>query len=293
MSKDEIIKKELALTSFNIDDIEDELFKMRSEGLKRGAWTGFSGLDELWTLKRSGQTYLIAPPATGKSSFINEIIDNLISYSKWKVVIWSPETGAAKDVYNELLWTHCKKPFIKNKAGVNCSDDEARAAIEFLRDNIRVLDFGMQGVTIDMIFSQVGRLIEEENFHPDLVIIDPYADLVTSSSKGLRDDLAIMEFTSKLRRYNARFQTHTILAIHTKVMEKKNGKTVAGEAISYFPKPTMNDIQGGTMFARKGFFIVSLWRPPVGLPKGEEGDFYEDNETVVSVVKAKPRWLVW
>jgi hypothetical protein len=284
MEKENLIKS----ISYDIGEMEEELFKMRNEGLKKGAWTGFSELDKLWTLKAGYQTFLIAPPHAGKSSFINEIVINLIEFSKWNVVIWSPETGSARDVYNELLWTKCRKPFIKNKAGINSTDEEAREAIHELSNKVKVLDFGMQGVTVDMIFHQVARFIDE-GWKPDLVIIDPFADLLTSSSKGLRDDLAIAEFTSKLRRYSSNYSVHTLLAIHTKVMDKKDGKTISGEKVSYFPKPTMNDIQGGTMFARKGFFIVSLWRPTEGLPKGEDGEYYQGNETVVCVVKAKPK----
>jgi hypothetical protein len=281
-------KNPIKAIAYDLADMEAEMFKMRSEGLKRGAWTGFSELDKLWTLKKGYQTFLIAPPHQGKSSFINEIVINLIEFSKWKIVIWSPETGSARDVYNELLWTKCKKPFIKNKAGINSTDEEAREAMHELANQIKVLDFGMQGVTVDMIFNQVARFIDE-GWKPDLVIIDPYIDLVTESSKGVRDDIAISNFCSKLRRYSSNYDIHTLLAIHTKTMDKKDGKTISGEKISYFPRPTMNDIQGGTTFARKGFFIVSLWRPVEGLPKGDDGEYYQGNETVVCVVKAKPK----
>lgn len=276
--------------SYSITELEDELLKMRNEGLKRGAWLGFSKLDELWTMKRASTTWLVAPPHAGKSSFINEIIVNLINFSKFKIIIWSPETGDSKAVFNELLWTTCKRPFIKNKKGINATDEEVRKAIKLLKDNVEVLDFGLQPVTVEMIYAQVSRLREEKNFDADLLIIDPLTDLKTGKNDGQRDDIALEEFSSKVRRYSAHNDIHTMVAVHTKAMGRREGKTITGEKIEYVGRPTMDDIAGGQTLARRGMMIVTLWRPKEGLVKdSEKGEAYVKNETVVCVVKAKPK----
>jgi energy-coupling factor transporter ATP-binding protein EcfA2 len=274
--------------AYSMDDCFDNLFKMRHAGLKRGAWTGFKVLDELYTVKKGSMTYLVAPSHCGKTSFLNELMTNLIEFSKWKIVIYSPETGTPSDVFNELLWTRCKKPFVCNKKGYNATEDEAKEAIEFLKDNIRILDFGLQLPTIDMIYSQVARL-KEEGFNADMLVIDPAVEVKTGKSQGMRDDIAIEELTNKIRRFSSHYDIHTLIAIHTRQMEKKKGKLVSGEEVWYMPAPTMNDIQSGLTWARKGMMILTLWRPPAGLPKGDTGDCYVDNEMVISVVKARPK----
>lgn len=275
--------------SQSMDDLKEELMQMRTEGLKKGAWTGFSALSELYSLKRGSTTYLVAAPHVGKSSFLNEIIDNLICFSHWKIVIFSPETGAAKDVYNELLWTHLKSPFIKNKKGINASDEEVRDAFRVLRNNVRVLDFGIKDVTVDMIYQQVTRLREEEDFDADMIIIDPFTELKTDAAKGMREDLAIGDILTKIRRYSSKFDVHTLVAVHTKTLTTVSGKDINGNNILYYPAPTMFDIAGGNMWSRKGMFILTLWRPPQGLPYGDEGQFYYGDETIVKIVKAKPK----
>lgn len=263
---------------------------MRTEGLKRGAWTGFSSLDEHYTVKRGSSTLIIAPPHAGKSSFINELIDNLVRFSGFKFVVYSPETGSQEDVLNEILWTHCKKPVIKNKSNYFVSDEEFEEAMALFEDNIRVLDFGMQEVTIDMIFAQVERLREDEDFDADVVIIDPYAEIKTSESNGVRTDIAVNEFLNKMRRYSSKYDVHTMLAVHTRDIALKVDKNQYGQEVRYAPPAKATEIQGGQMFFRKAFFIVSLWRAPKDVSTGKpDGSVWEGNETVVEILKAKPK----
>lgn len=275
--------------SASMDDLQADLMQMRNEGLKKGAWLGFAGLDELWTMKRGSTTYLVAPPHVGKSSFINEIVDNLICFSGWKVVIFSPETGCAKDVYNELLWTHLKIPFIKNKKNINASDADVADAFRVLRNNVRVLDFGIKDVTIDMIYQQVLRLKEAEGFDADLLIIDPFTEIKSDVSRGAREDIAIGELLTKIRRYSSKYDLHTLVAVHTKTLEFSVAKDINGNAMRYQAQASMFDVAGGNMWSRKGMMIITLWRPPVGLPYGDDGQYYYGDETVVKIEKAKPK----
>ena len=283
-------KEELLINKFSFDmsDCVANLRNMRDSGLLRGAWTGFAGLDAIYTVKRGSMTYLVASPHCGKSALINELVINLIEFSKFKVILYSPETGTPSDVFVELLWSYCKKPYIKNKKGYNCTDGEAELAINFLKENVVILDFGLQLPTIDMIYAQVARL-KDEGFDADLLIIDPAVEIQSSKSKGVREDIAVEELTNKIRRFSSHNDIHTLIAIHTKSMEKRKGTTVAGEEIWYYPQPTMNDIAGGQTWARKGMMILTLWRPPKGFPKGDSGEFYEDNELVIEAVKARPK----
>lgn len=276
--------------SHSLDDVRSNLTNMRSDGLRKGAWLGFSHLDELWTLKRGSTTYLVAPPHVGKSSFINEIVDNLIKYSGYKVVIFSPETGSPEDVFNELIWTHCKKPFIKNKAGIYASDADVEEAFRMFGSNIRVLDFGLKDVTINMIYEEVTRLREEEGFDADLLIVDPMAEVKTASSSGVRDDIAIGDVLNKVRRYSSKYDIHTILAVHTVNIGLQTFKDANGSEVRVSPKAKMSEIAGGQMYARKGMMIIILWRPPANCERKDgSGELYRENETIVIVEKAKPK----
>lgn len=276
--------------SHSLRETRSNLMNMRNDGLRKGAWLGFSHLDRLWTLKRGSTTYLVAPPHVGKTSFLNEIVDNLIKFSGFKVIIFSPETGSSEDIYNELIWTHCKKPFIKNKAGVYASDAEVDEAFRLFEDNIRVLDFGLKDVTINMIYEEVTRLREEEDFNADLLIVDPMAEIKTSSANGVRDDIAIGDVLNKVRRYSSKYDIHTILAVHTRDIGLQVFKDASGEEVRVAPKAKMSEIAGGQMYARKGMMIVVLWRPPANCEKKDgSGGYYRDNETIVIIEKAKPK----
>lgn len=282
----------------SIKDVTPALKEMRANGLKRGAWLGFEELDKHWSLKRGSTTYFMAAPASGKTAFMNEIICNLVDFSDFKILIWSPETGSPQDIVNELMWSHMRRPFIKNKAGVYASDTEVSVSMNKLKDNIVVLDFERKDVSLSMIYDEI-EVLKEKGFDADVVIIDPFTEIVDDKDrdKNLRSDELLGRKLSYVSRASVSLDIHTIICVHTSNLGNMMGKFEGGVQDMYVPAPNMHQIAGGQAFSRRGNMIVSIYRPKIGLfrdmAQNDDGTmrerYYQLGDSVIEILKTKPK----
>lgn len=267
---------------YTANELRDSLTTLRQEGVKKGAWTGFSTLFDKYSVKRGSTTYIYAGAHQGKSQFGFELMMNLSQYSGWKWAIYSPETGSPTEVFAELMWVYLRKPFLINNK-VTATDEETEKALAFINTHFYIIDSGLQDLSIEGFYTAVEK-IEQDNFIKiDGCLVDPFTEIKTDVSQGVRDDIAIGQILTKVRKHSADKDYHTIVTVHTKHQQAKykNG-------IPYVDKPTMNDIAGGMQWSRKGMMVVNVWRCPFGL-EDSNGIPYEPNQVEITVVKAKPK----
>ena len=270
------------------DTIRKNLLSLRKNGLKKGMWAGFSDLYEHYTVKEGGTTYFVAPPAVGKTAITYELTMNLAEFEGCKVAIFTPETGSATDVYNELLWAKLREPFLKHNGGTK-TEKEVNDAIDWMSEHFFVIDPMHQDLTANSYFKAIKDLEEENDIKIDVAVIDPITDM-DIYGEGARD-LALGNFLTRVRKFSSTYKLHTFVAFHTKAIGLVEGVDVDGGKVRYYPPPTMADVAGGEMASRKGLFILGLWRPPLNVINPETGDVFEPNETRVGVLKAKPKAL--
>mgnify|MGYP003645139396 FL=1 len=267
---------------YRAEDVRDSLNTLRSEGIKKGAWTGFDSLFDKYSMKKGSTTYIYAGAHQGKSQFGFELMVNLAQYSGWKWAVYTPETGSPTEVFAELLWVYLRKPFLVNDK-VMATDEEKEEAMSFINEHFFLVDSGLQDLSIEGFYTAV-EMIEEDNFITiDGCMIDPFTEIRTDITSGVRDDIAIGQVLTKVRKHSAERNYHTIVTVHTKHQQAKykNG-------IPYVDVPTMNDIAGGMQWSRKGMMVLNVWRCPYGL-EDENGIPYEQNQVKITVVKAKPK----
>jgi twinkle protein len=266
---------------YTADKLKDQLMHMRSHGMKRGEYPGFAGLFDKYSFKRGSTTYVYAGAHQGKSQFVFEIMMNLAQFSGWKWAVYSPETGSPADLFAELCWVYLRKPFILNDR-ITASDAEAERAIEFVSSHFYIIDYGLRDMTIEGFYTAV-ESIEKTGVKIDGCVLDPFTEIKTDVSSGVRDDIAIGQILTRIRKHSSERDYHTIVTVHTKHQQTKykNG-------VGYVDIPSMNDIAGGMQWSRKGMMIVNVWRCPYGL-EDENGIPYEPNQVKISIVKAKPK----
>lgn len=267
---------------YTADELRDSLTTLRQEGVKKGAWTGFSSLFDKYSVKRGSTTYIYAGAHQGKSQFGFEVMMNLAEYSGWKWAVYSPETGSPTEVFAELLWVYLRKPFLVNDM-VTATDEETDQAIDFINKHFYIIDSGLSDLTIEGFYTAVEQIEIRNGIKIDGCLVDPFTEIKTDVSSGVRDDIAIGQILTKVRKHSADRDYHTIVTVHTKhqAAKYKNG-------VPYVDVPTMNDIAGGMQWSRKGMMVVNVWRCPFGL-EDENGIPYEPNQVKITVVKAKPK----
>jgi len=272
---------------FNLDDeMEIALLKFREEGLQRGAYCGFSELYEHYSLKEGSTTYIVAPPYSGKTVFINELMMNLAEFEGWKWVVFSPETGSPRDLFAELLWVKLRKPFVRFDAIRDAKDNDVATAIEFIRKHFFILDPLHADLNERIYFKAIEEVEKKYDVKINGTVIDPVTDFEIS---GQQRDLALGSFLTRVRKFSSGMGIHSILAFHTKAMGYVEGNDINGNKVRYLPPATMFDVAGGEMASRKGMFILSLWRTPYNVIDKDTGLPYISNETRVTIHKAKPK----
>jgi hypothetical protein len=267
---------------YKAEDVVDSLSTLRKEGVKKGAWTGFDSLFDKYSVKKGSTTYIYAGAHQGKSQFGFELMMNLSEYSGWKWAVYTPETGSPTEVFAELLWVYLRKPFLINDH-LTATDEETEKAISFINDHFYIIDSGLQDLSVEGFYTAVDQ-IEADNFITiDGCMIDPFTEIKTDVASGVRDDIAIGQVLTKIRKHSAEKDYHTIVTVHTKHQQAKYKS-----GVPYVDKPTMNDIAGGMQWSRKGMMVVNVWRCPYGLEDGN-GVPYEPNQVEITIVKAKPK----
>ncbi len=270
------------------DEIRTNLLSLRKNGLKKGRWAGFADLYEHYSVKEGGTTYFVAPPAVGKTAITYELTMNLAEFENCKVAIFTPETGSAVDVYNELLWAKLREPFLKHNGGKK-TDKEVNEAIDWMAEHFFVIDPMHQDLTANSYFKAIEDLESENDIKIDIAVIDPITDM-DIYGEGARD-LALGNFLTRVRKFSSAYKIHTFVAFHTKAIALTEGVDVNGNKVRYYPPPQMSDVAGGEMASRKGLFILGLWRPPHNVIDPDTDEVFAPNETRIEVLKAKPKAL--
>lgn len=267
---------------YTANEVKGDLTSLRKNGVKKGAWTGFSSLFDKYSMKEGSTTYIYAGAHQGKSQFGFELMMNLAEYSDWKWAIYSPETGSPTEVFAELMWVYLRKPFLINDK-ITATDEETEKALEFINEHFYIIDSGLQDLTIEGFYTAVAEIEEKQFIKINGCFVDPFTEIRTDVSQGVRDDIAIGQVLTKVRKHSSDNNYHTIVTVHTKHQQAKykNG-------VPYVDKPTMNDIAGGMQWSRKGMMVINVWRCPFGIEDGN-GVPYEANQVEITVVKAKPK----
>lgn len=267
---------------YTAEELRDSLSTLRNEGIKKGAWTGFDSLYEKYSVKKGSTTYIYAGAHQGKSQFGFELMMNLAQFSGWKWAVYSPETGSPTEVFAELLWVYLRKPFLINNK-ITATDEESEKAIDFINRHFFIIDSGLQDLSVEGFYTAVDEIELTHDVKVSGCMIDPFTEIKTDVSSGVRDDIAIGQVLTKIRKHSAENDFHTIVTVHTKHQQAKYK-----DGVPYVDVPTMNDIAGGMQWSRKGMMVVNVWRCPFGL-QDENGIPYEPNQVKITVVKAKPK----
>jgi len=267
------------------DNMKEQLLAYRKTGLQKGAWVGWQDLYDHWSIKRGSTTYILAAPASGKSTFTTEIIMNLAEFENQRIIIFTPETGSPREIFAELLWAKLKEPFV-NFGGNKKSGREVEKAIDFISEHFVIIDNAQQDLNEQLYFRAIFDYQEATGNGLDVAVLDSVSDVELS---GNHRDLALGRFLTRMRNLSSANDIHTIMTFHTRTLPLTDGKKEDGSKTSYKAPPTLNNFAGGEMPSRKGFFILGLWRPPANVIDPETGFIFPRNETRIEILKAKPK----
>lgn len=268
---------------YSIRELQPAVDELAEKGIQRGRNTGFSVLDEFYSVKLGCTTYIMGSPYSGKTEFWFEILINLSEFYGWRHVIFTPETGTKEEIVAELCHKYKRKQFFKNQPDA-MTDAERYDAMNFLNEHFTIIDPMDQSVTVAQFYELVDKIEQAEGLRYHTTTIDPFNEMAHDFSKDEgRQDLYIERILGDVRKNARSTQRHNCIITHC-----RDQQPVTKDGLTYFPPPTARDYAGGQAWFRKGLAMIAVWRPPVGL-NDENGKPYEENESHIIIQKSKPK----
>lgn len=217
----------------------------RSGGLPRGASTGWSSVDEFYTVGRGQWTVLTGTPGSGKSEWLDALLVNLAERDDWLFCLYSPENFPTVGHLVKLVEKRIRKPFNEGPTA-RMTEQEYADGAAWVLDRFLWLDTELKSP--DELISTAlgyggGRKLG--------VVLDPWNTLEHQRGGMSETDYVsfiLTEVTKMARAANA----HVWLVVHpAKIPRNKDGTR---------PVPTPYDISGSAHWYNKADNVLTIHR---------------------------------
>jgi twinkle protein len=222
-----------------------ELYKRG--GLPRGQSTGWSGLDEFYTVLPGQWTVITGTPGSGKSEFLDAMLVNLAEANPdWEFALYSPENYPPETHLVKLIEKHERKPFGQGPTERMTMVDVGLGA-QWVHEHFFWLEPDLKAPD-ELIATGLSCRREGKQFG---IVLDPWNTL--DHQRGTMNEtdyvsFILTEVTKLARSCNA----HIWLVVHpAKIYKNKDGVR---------PVPTPYDISGSAHWYNKADNIITVHR---------------------------------
>lgn len=248
---------------FTVSDFEQSLDALFENGMQKGVTIGHENFDRLCSFETKRLCVVTGIPQSGKSEFIDEILERLNIRYGWRVAVFSPENAPLAYHASKLIEKFTGKKFDKQ----HLSFGEYKQVKEHLEQNFYFIS-PSENFRLDTILDRAKYLVRRRGIK--ILVIDPYNRL-ESEQGGRNETQYISEQLDKLTTFAQLNDVLIILMAHpTKQPRNKDGVIEA---------PTLYDISGSANFFNKTDFGLVVHRNRT------------DNTVEVHVQKVKFRHL--
>lgn len=272
---------------YTIEENDDSLNDMFENGYVKGWSSGWKHFDPYYSVKPGFTTYIYGAPYTGKSKWWFNVLVNLSINENLKHVVFSPETGAANDVYAQLIQIYAQGD-ITNTFQRRITKDKFIEAKNFIGKHFLIIstDETDTELTADELLNYVDVLENKYATKIHTVTVDPWNELEHDDESR---DIGLNKELKKVRISARKNNRHICLITHIRD-QRAIGYDDLGTAI--YPFPTARDVAGGQVWYRKGFMMLGFYRHFVldGYNEIKIGKdrFFNRMALLIRVQKSKP-----
>jgi twinkle protein len=197
------------------DKFKQSIEDLYAKGNGRGISTGYSSLDEIYTVGPGQLTVVTGYPSSGKSNFVDQIMVNLGRDSDWKFVVCSfenqPETHIVRlmEIYTGMRFHD----------GRDRMDAVTRdKAFKWVNDHFIFMDTnGEEPSTLDSILERARAAVKRMGVRG--MVIDPY-NYIDMSRKDTAETEAISNMLTKVRKFCMAHEVHCWFVAHPAKMTR-------------------------------------------------------------------------
>ena len=233
----------------SMGDLGEAVLAYYYAGRQRGYSTGFTNLDDLFTVAPGEFTVVTGIPSHGKSEFMDAVMINMIREHGFVFAICSPENRPTPLHLAKLAEKIEGKPFLPGPTE-RMSPEEVQHALSWLAPHLYVID-SPEPLSIQEVVEKARALVLQKGITH--LILDPWNEFDHARPANQTETDYISQAISQMKQFGLRSLVHTFVIAHpTKMMRDKDGK---------YPVPTPYDIAGSANWRNKPDNCITVSRP--------------------------------
>jgi twinkle protein len=226
-------------------DAVDDIY---AKGMGAGESTGYTCIDDLYTIAPGMLTVVTGHPSSGKSEFVDQVMVNLAQSQKWCHAVCSFENEPRLHIA-KLISKYMRKPFFEGFEE-RMSQDELELGKAFVKEHFSFI-YQADGAmaTLDSILERLKVAVMRYGIRT--AVIDPYNYIQKPKDMAEHDWISVM--LSKVRLFAQAHGLHIWFVAHpAKMLRNAEGKV---------PAPGGYDISGAAAWFAKADHGLTLHRP--------------------------------
>lgn len=233
--------------AFDVSDMIPDMAELYATGLPRGVSTGWSSIDNLYTVRTGEWSTVTGIPNHGKSEWLDALLVNLASAHGWRFGIFSPENQPTSLHLSKLAEKYTGKPFNPGYHERMTREEFDIAATWLNRHFTFILP---DAPSIEAILNVAKALVLRKGIRG--LVIDPWNEIEHGRAAHQTETEYISLALTQIRRFARTYGVHIWLVAHpAKLYKEANGK---------YPVPTPYDISGSAHWRNKADNCITVWR---------------------------------
>lgn len=233
--------------TFAAAEFADDFNDLYLNGVTGGVSTGWSDMDEFYTVMPGQLNVITGIPGHGKSEWADAMAVNLAHREQWRTAFYSPENYPVKLHLVKLAEKYIGKPFFP---GYNerMSTGERDAAMNWINSMFRWIM--PKHPTLEEVLAKAKALVVRDGVR--VLVIDPWNELEASRPEGMTEADYLSSALRQLRMFARDHAVAVFVIAHPKVMVKdSSGK---------YPVPDPYSVSGGAMWRNKADNFLTIYR---------------------------------
>jgi twinkle protein len=247
-----------------VDDLADDIWRLKREGLKPGCGISINQFNELLTFEPGYLTVVTGIPNHGKSEFLDQIMVDLSIMHNWRFGIFSPE--------NYPIQLHFSKIAAKllGESFNSIEDYQVVQAMDYYRDNF-VHIVPKEDNSVESIVEHATQLVKRYGING--LVIDAWNKLEHDYSSN--ETVYISKQLDVIINFAQKYGVHIFVVAHPTKMQRD-------KQTGAYMVPTIYDMAGSAHFYNKSHNGISVYR-----------HFHEDGTSTPEVFVQKVKFKHW
>ena len=241
----------------------DRLNDLWGKGTGKGVSTGYSNVDEIYTIAQGQLSIVTGYPSSGKSNFVDQLMVNLAKAHDWKFAICSFENQPEIHI-SRLMEIYKEKRFFDGSQRM--TEDEKNDSFEWVENHFMFMDSeGAEPSSIDSILERAKVAVARTGIRG--LVIDPYNYIENKSGQAEHEFISSM--LTRMQAFAKAYGVHVWFVAHPSKITRSGMD---------LPRPDGMAISGSMAWWAKADCGVTVHRT-------------KTNDVEIAVWKCRFRWV--